>query len=184
MSTLRTILASGRVALHPRPSRRQLHGAPAHLAIPQVHRVLLLPRMRELRPAVPTRRHPPPLPAAGRSCPLCTPLPHALQRRAGYVAAGAAFGTVMAYRNDLKQLHFDLASATGGPTRCMRRRPPALRAPAWLRCAGALWLPWLQAACTTRPLQKWLQCCTLACQAGALAVAPTRSPCLDPRQHP
>ncbi len=68
MSTLRTILASGRVALHSKPSRRQLHGAPAHLAIPQAHRVLLLPHMRAPRPAVPTRRYPPLLPAASRSC--------------------------------------------------------------------------------------------------------------------
>ncbi|KAI3426943.1 hypothetical protein D9Q98_006887 [Chlorella vulgaris] len=34
-------------------------------------------------------------------------------RRSGYVVAGAAVGTLMTYRRDLKQLHFDLASATG-----------------------------------------------------------------------
>ncbi|KAL4854286.1 Dihydroorotate dehydrogenase (quinone) [Chlorella vulgaris] len=36
-----------------------------------------------------------------------------LLRRSGYVVAGAAVGTLMTYRRDLKQLHFDLASATG-----------------------------------------------------------------------
>ncbi|PSC75675.1 Dihydroorotate dehydrogenase (quinone), mitochondrial isoform A [Micractinium conductrix] len=34
-------------------------------------------------------------------------------RRASYVTAGGAVGTLMAYRNDLKQLQFDLASSSG-----------------------------------------------------------------------
>ena len=36
-----------------------------------------------------------------------------MQRRAGDVTAGAIVGTLLAYRKDLKQLEFDLASATG-----------------------------------------------------------------------
>ena len=37
----------------------------------------------------------------------------AVQRRASYVAAGAVVGSLLAYRKDLKQLEFDLSSATG-----------------------------------------------------------------------
>ena len=69
-------------------------------------------------PAVGVCTPPPPLP------PPCTArLPAAchsqsltarrLQRRASYVTAGGAVGTLMAYRNDLKQLQFDLASSSG-----------------------------------------------------------------------
>lgn len=136
MSTLRTILASGRVALHSKPSRRQLHGAPAHLAIPRAHRVLLQPGHRSLRSAVPTRCHPLPR-RRSWACGTLLILAHpALQRRTSYVAAGAAFGTVMAYRNDLKQLQFDLASATGGAAPPGLLSEPARRAPLEPGCPG------------------------------------------------
>ena len=49
------------------------------------------------------------------STPISTQPPHSTkpQRRLAYVAAGAVTGTVAVYRNDLKQLHFDIISAMG-----------------------------------------------------------------------
>jgi hypothetical protein len=60
------------------------------------------------RPLVtaPRRRLPPPA-----NC--CLSPPACLQRRLGYIGAGGVTGTLMVYRNDFKQLEFDLASATG-----------------------------------------------------------------------
>jgi dihydroorotate dehydrogenase len=44
---------------------------------------------------------------------------HTLQRRLGYVAAGAAAGSLAVYRNDPKQLHFDAISSTGALVRLL-----------------------------------------------------------------
>ncbi len=50
-----------------------------------------------------------------------------MQRRAGYVTAGAIVGTLLAYRKDLKQLEFDLASATGKELEGVQRQVASLR---------------------------------------------------------
>jgi dihydroorotate dehydrogenase len=42
-----------------------------------------------------------------------------LQRRLAYVAAGAAAGSLAVYRNDPKQLHFDVVSSTGALVRLL-----------------------------------------------------------------
>lgn len=63
---------------------------------------------RAAQAACPSDPTPPP-PAAANCCPS----PACLQRRLGYIGAGGVTGTLMVYRNDFKQLEFDLASATG-----------------------------------------------------------------------
>ena len=77
------------------------------------------------------RRQPPP-PAAATLPPPHPPThsPALPQRRVAYASAGALSGTLLVYRNDLKQLQFDLVSATGEPASPPtpgRRGPPRSR---------------------------------------------------------
>ncbi len=61
------------------------------------------------------------IPDPAAAAPACR-----LERRASYTAIGAAAGTLAVYRKDLKQLQFDLASATGESAllRCACRLVP------------------------------------------------------------
>lgn len=95
---LRTALVCARL----QPTRPPRSTA-THAATPHHH--ACQPRCAAVPPPPPARRRRP------RPPPQCLP---PLQRRVGYTVAGAATGALMVYRNDLKQLQFDLASATGG----------------------------------------------------------------------
>lgn len=98
---LRTALVSGLNVLPTRPTRSTVttRRRPRRAHCTAHHG----PCTRRLHPPPP----PPPLKRSFSPARL-------LQRRLGYTVAGGAAGTAMVYRNDFKQLEFDLASASGG----------------------------------------------------------------------